>query len=83
MKQTLIDVNRYIERLEQKKKLHDMSAKVALEIQSLEEQQNDIQSCVGNNEKLFDFIKGGMQENMKLIKRNLEYLKEKAAKSKA
>lgn len=75
VKQTLLDVNKYIERLEQKKKLHDMSAKVAIDIQCLEDQQNDIQSCVATNEKLFDYIRGGMNENLSMIKKNLEYLK--------
>jgi len=38
VKHTLLEVHKYIERLEQKKKLHDMSAKVAIDIQCLEEQ---------------------------------------------
>jgi len=32
VKHTLLEVHKYIERLEQKKKLHDMSAKVAIDI---------------------------------------------------
>eukprot|EP00347_Sterkiella_histriomuscorum_P022022 403331958 len=82
VKHTMHDINKYIERLEQKRKLHDMSAKVAIDIQCLEEHQNDIQNCVSNNEKLFDYIKGGMSQNMETIKKNLEFLKNKAAQSK-
>ncbi|CDW72269.1 UNKNOWN [Stylonychia lemnae] len=80
VKTTMYEIHKYIERLEQKKKLHDMSAKVAIDIQCLEEQQNDIEACIGNNEKLFDYIKGGMQQNFELIKKNIDFLKNKAAK---
>lgn len=38
VKPTVNEVNRIIERLEAKKKLHDMSAKVVIDISNLEEQ---------------------------------------------
>jgi hypothetical protein len=42
VKTTMNELPRMVDRLEAKKKLHDMSAKVVIDIQSLEEQQNDI-----------------------------------------
>lgn len=37
VKQTMLDIHKYIERLEQKQKIHDMSAKVVIDISNLEE----------------------------------------------
>lgn len=76
------EIYKYIERLEQKRKIHDMSAKVVLEIQSLEDQQEDIIKCTKNNQKLFEFLQGGMKDNIQTIKKNLEYLKNKASTNK-
>lgn len=37
VKQTMTDLNKFVERLEQKRKMHDLSAKILLDVSSLEE----------------------------------------------
>ena len=39
VKQTMNNIHKFVERLEQKKKIHDLSAKVLVDIESLEDQQ--------------------------------------------
>lgn len=57
-------INKFVQRLEQKKKIHDMSAKVLIDIESLEEQQTLIVRSTKENKQLLEFIKDGMKENI-------------------
>lgn len=78
---SMLELDRMVDRLEQKRKLHDVSAKVVLDIQNLEEQQNDILACAETNKKLLEYLRQGMTANVETIRKNIEYLKSKAAQN--
>lgn len=57
VKPTLGELQKLIERLEQKRRVHDLSARVVLDLQSLEDQQADIEKCAKNNARLFEYLR--------------------------
>lgn len=69
------NIQNLVERLEQKKKLHDISAKVVVDIEKLEQQQDDIMDSVKENSQLLKYLKESMAGNLQTIKKNIEYLK--------
>ena len=54
-----------------------MSAKVLVDIESLEEQQTQIIRSTKENKQILEYIKDGMQDNLDMIKSNIAYLKAK------
>ena len=68
-------IEKLVERLEQKRRVHDMSAKVVVEIEQLEIQQRQIIGSMKENKELLDYIKDGITANTEVIKRNIEFLK--------
>lgn len=75
VKPTMNNIQNLVERLEQKKKLHDISAKVVVDIEKLEQQQDDIMDSVKENSQLLKYLKESMAGNLQTIKKNIEYLK--------
>ena len=67
-------IEKLVERLEQKRRVHDMSARVVVEIERLEIQQRQIMASVQENKELLSHLREGLQANTDAIKRNLEYL---------
>jgi RNase adaptor protein for sRNA GlmZ degradation len=70
-------LEKLVERIEQKRRVHDMSAKVAVEIEQLETQQLQMIGSMKENKELLDYIKEGLAANMETIKKNIEHLKRK------
>ena len=66
-----------MDRLEQKRRIHDLSAKIAIDVDTLELQQHQIVGCTKENKELLEYIKDGIEENMATIKKNIEFLKKK------
>lgn len=63
--------------MEQKKRLHDMSARVVMDIEQMEMQQMQIIGSMRENKEVIDMVKNGMKENVETIRRNIAYLKSK------
>lgn len=70
-------LERYVDRLEQKQRIHEVSARVAMEIARLEGQQEVIKGSANENQELLLEIKKGIVENTEMIKSNLAYLRAK------
>ena len=75
VKLTLEGIPKLVERMEQKRKLHEMCAQVMLDVKSLETQQRLVLDRFRENKELLDEVEGGMEENLKLAKQNIELLK--------
>ena len=75
MKLTLDNIPKTVERLEQKKKLHEMCAQVMLDVKRLESQQKLILSRFKENSEILTEVKEGMETNLKVAKANVEMLK--------
>ena len=73
------NIPKFVERLEQKRKIHDLSAKVLIDIDNIEEQQNHIIRATKENKQLLEYMKEGMKDNVETIRKNIEFLKRKAA----
>jgi hypothetical protein len=65
---------KYIERMEQKKKLHNLSARVVEDIKTLEDQQTTILKHSEENTEVLEMIKQGIEENEKIIRSNAQKL---------
>ena len=61
-------IERVVERIEQKRRVHEMSAKVMMEIEKLEMQQMHIVGCTKENKELINNIREGIEENMEIIR---------------
>lgn len=67
-----------VERLEQKRKIHDMSAQILNTIEKLEaQQQNILNSAAKENKQVLEALQKGMKDNSETIKSNIEHLKKK------
>ena len=67
-----------VERLEQKRKIHDMSAQILNTIEKLEMQQNNIlNSAAKENKQVLEALQKGMKGNSDTIKQNIDHLKGK------
>ena len=70
-----------VDRLEQKRKVHDMAAHVLINIETLEKQQQAILKLTASeNKQVMDMLNKGMAENTEMIKNNLLILKAKLSK---
>lgn len=68
----------YVDRLEQKRKVHDMAAHILLTIERMEkQQQNILNSAAKDNKQVIDALQKGMKENQETIKDNILMLKQK------
>ena len=68
-------LERLVERLEQKRRVHDMSAKVVVDLERLQTQQRQIAGSVKEGSELLGMIREGLAANAEAIKRNLEHLR--------
>jgi len=75
-----VDIEGIVKRMEQKRRVHEMSAKVVVEIERMEEQQRQIIGSTRENAELVEYVRKGIVENVETIKKNIEYLKKKAEK---
>jgi K+/H+ antiporter YhaU regulatory subunit KhtT len=66
-----------VERLEQKRKMHEGCAQVVTTIEELETQQKLILGRCTENSSLMEEMKQNMDENLEVSKANLELLKAK------
>lgn len=66
-----------VERLEQKRRIHDLSARVVMDVERLELQQMQIVGCTKENKELLEMIQDGIRDNMQVIRSNVEFLKSK------
>ena len=64
-----------VERMEQKRKLHEMCAQVILDTTQLESQQELLMARFAENKELLDEVREGMADNLRLAKENIAYLK--------
>lgn len=77
VKFTLENIPKLVERLEQKRKLHEMCAQVMLDVKSLEKQQNLILARCKDNAEVLGDVQEGMAENLKRTQANIALLKQK------
>ncbi len=70
-------LERFVDRIEQKQRIHEASARVAMEIARLEGQQEVIKGSTKENQEVLLEIKKGIVENTQMIKSNLTYLRAK------
>ena len=64
MKLTLENLPKLVERMEQKRKLHEMCAQVVLDTTQLEAQQDLLISRFRENKELLAEVREGMTENL-------------------
>ncbi len=64
VKQTYEDLPKLVERMEHRKKVHEVCAKVMLGIAELESQQKLIIERLGENAELLKDVRDGMAENL-------------------
>jgi hypothetical protein len=75
VKTTYESLPKLVERMEQRKKMHEVCAKVMLGISELETQQKLIIERFGENEELLKDVKEGMAENLEICKNNAKLIK--------
>lgn len=75
VKLTIENIPKLVERMEQKRKLHEMCAQVILDTAQLEGQQEMLMARFAENKELLDEVKEGMADNLRLAKDNITYLK--------
>lgn len=75
VKQTYEDLPKLVERMEHRKKVHEVCANVMLGIAELESQQRLIIDRFGENAELLKDVREGMAENLEICKQNAKLLK--------
>jgi tRNA A-37 threonylcarbamoyl transferase component Bud32 len=68
----------YVERLESLSTVHDKNAEVTLKVKDLQVMQDKILTSFSTNHSLLNSIKEGFEENMTIIKGNLEQIEKRA-----
>ena len=68
VKLTLENVPKIVERIEQKKKLHEMCAQVVLDVNNLQTQQALLINRFRENKELLAEVEAGMSENLQIAK---------------
>ena len=76
MKLTIENLPKMVERMEQKRKLHEMCAQVILDTTQLESQQDLLMGRFRENKELLEEVKEGMTDNLRLAKANITFLKQ-------
>ena len=77
-KNTAENLNIIVERIEAKRKLHEMAAHIVMGIERIEAQQQAIlTSAAKENKEVVESIQKGMKDNEEVMKSNLELLKQK------
>jgi len=61
-----------VERMEQRKKLHEVCAKIVLDATELEVQQRLLIDRFSENSELMKEVRAGMEENLQICKSNLD-----------
>ena len=73
----MLGIERFVDRIDQKRRMHDLSAEVVLDVDRLETQQAQIIGCTVENKELMEYIQSGIRDNVLIIKNNIEFLKKK------
>lgn len=71
---TLENIPSIVERMEQKRKIHDMFAQVILDTRQLEMQQQLILDRFKQNRELLGEVSQGMDSNLAIAKQNIDLL---------
>jgi hypothetical protein len=79
----MASLDNLVERMEQKRRVHDLSAKVIMDVENIEVQQMHMIGCTKENKELILQIRDGIEENIATIKKNVEYLKARGFKVKS
>ena len=74
---TLENIPSIVERMEQKRKIHDMFAQVILDTRQLEMQQQLILDRFKQNKELLGEVSEGMDSNLAIAKQNIDLLLKK------
>lgn len=74
----MLGIERFVDRIDQKRRMHDLSAKVVLDVERLETQQAQIIGCTVENKELMEYIQSGIRDNVLIIKNNIEFLKKQS-----
>ena len=74
VKTTFEELPKIVERMEQRKKLHEVCAKIVLDATELEVQQRLVIDRFGENSELMKEVKQGMEQNLLICKSNLDYV---------
>ena len=77
VKATMANMEKIVDRLESKRRVHDMCARVVLDVEALEAQQMQVLGSVAENRQLLEAVRAGISENVAALKRNVEFLKQK------
>lgn len=80
VKLTLENLPKTVERLEQKRKLHESCAQVMLEVKMLEKQQQLILERFKDNGELVEEVRQGMEHNLAVAKKNIALITSSANK---
>lgn len=65
-----------VDRLEQKQKVHDMAAKILVQIEKIEQQQENIlSSAAQENKQVLTALQQGIKENQETIQTNMVMLR--------
>ena len=75
VKQTYEELPKIVERMDQRRKTHEVCAQVMLGICEMESQQKAMIERFGENSSLMKQVREGMAENVEICKRNIEALK--------
>ena len=75
VKTTFEELPKLVERMEQRRKLHEVCAKIVLDATELEVQQRLVIDRFGENSELLKEVREGMEENLKICRSNLELVK--------
>lgn len=75
VKMTLENIPKLVERMEQRRKMHEMCSQVILDTTQLESQQELLLARFKENKELLTEVGGGMTDNLRMAKQNIEYLK--------
>ena len=75
VKTTYENLPKLVERMEQRKKMHEVCAKVMLGIAELETQQKLVIERFGENAELMKEVREGMAENLEICKNNAKLIK--------
>lgn len=72
---TFDNIPKVLERMEQRKKVHESCAQIVLDVARLENQQKLILERIAENSELLKEVKEGMEENTKICAKNMQDIK--------
>lgn len=75
VKATLESVPKLVDRLEQRKKIHEMAAQVMLDAKALDEQHKLLIERFKENKELLGVVSEGLAQNLEIAKANMALIK--------